>query len=190
LDIQVIAEAENGEEAIRLVQNLHPNVLLLDMSLPVKNGVEVTQELKAQGSAVRILAFSGYEDQAYIDGILESGASGYLIKSEPIDMVIDAIRGVATGQKGWFSRKVKAIVMGQCYSNEFIGKKLTPRENQVCNLVVGGKTNKGIAFDLEISEKTVEKYLYNIFQKFDIGSRVELAVRMVRKEGKIYPHGT
>jgi DNA-binding NarL/FixJ family response regulator len=190
LDIQVIAEAENGEEAVQFTVDLKPDVLLLDMSLPIKDGVEVTQDLKAMGSPVHILAFSAYEDQAYIEGILKSGASGYLTKGEPIEVVIEAIRGAAIGQEGWFSREVKAILMGHGNSDEFIRKKLTPRESQVCDLVVEGKTNKSIAFVLEISEKTVEKYLSTIFQKFDVASRVEVAVRMVHNEGKINEHGT
>jgi two-component system, NarL family, response regulator NreC len=190
LDIQVIAEAADGDETIRLVQDLLPDVLLLDMSLPLKDGVEVTNELKAAGSNVHILAFSGYADPEYIREILNSGASGYLIKSEPFDVVIDAIRGVASGQEGWLSNEVKAIVLGKGDKDSIIINTLTPRERQVCAHVVEGKTNKNIAFELGISEKTVEKYIYSIFQKFDVVSRVELAVRLVQKEGKINEHGT
>jgi DNA-binding NarL/FixJ family response regulator len=180
-DIRVIAEAMNGIEAVTLVSQLSPDVLLLDMSLPLKDGVEVIHELKASGSSTRILAFSAHHDLAYIFGALNSGAIGYLSKDEDIDEIIAAIRGVSRGEEGWLSRKIKAVVQ-DFNQNQKTKIKLSKREKQVCDCIVLAKTNSKIAYDLQISEKTVEKVISNLFEKFDVYSRVELAVRMVHEE--------
>jgi two-component system, NarL family, response regulator DegU len=183
-DIEVIAEARDGDEAIRLVNELNPNVLLLDMEMPGKNGVEVTEALKTAGSNVKVLAFSGHNDREYIRGVLNSGAAGYITKDEPNEHVIEAIRGVAYGQQGWLSRKVKAAVMDLYQYDDKAGKKVTPREAEVHDLVYQGKTNKKIAYDLQISEKTVEKYIYSLFQKYEVVSRVQLAVKKAREKNE------
>lgn len=182
MDIEVIGEAGSGEEGIKLVNQLNPDVLMLDMELPGKNGVEITEALKAAGSPVHILVFSGHEDREFIQGVLNSGASGYLTKDEPIQVVIEAIRGVAKGQQGWLSRRVKAKLMVMVQADEHSGSSISPREAQVYGLISEGKTNKLIAHELKISEKTVEKYVYNLFQKFDVVSRVQLAVLKAREK--------
>jgi DNA-binding NarL/FixJ family response regulator len=182
MDIEVVGEADNGNDVFELVKRLQPDVLVLDMDLPGKNGIQVTEELKAAGSPVQILAFSGYDDRQFIEGVLQSGASGYLTKDEPIETVIDAIRGVAGGQPGWLSRKVKAAIMSMYKDEERAGQHVSPREAQVYGLISEGKTNKYIARELSISEKTVEKYIYNLFQKFDVVSRVQLAVLKAREK--------
>ncbi len=156
MDIRVIGEAGSGEEAIDLVNELNPDVLVLDMELPGKNGVQVTEELKASGSSVKILAFSGYEDREFIQGVLNSGAAGYLTKDEPGEVLVQAIRGVAGGQQGWLSRKVKAALVTMYQEDERPANRISPRESQVYGLISEGKTNKRIALELKISEKTVE----------------------------------
>lgn len=180
LDIKVVAEAVNGSEAIELVDQFNPDVLILDMELPGMNGVEVTRKLKASKSAPRILAFSAHDDWEFISGTLNEGAEGYLIKDESMGEVIDAIRGVANGQSGWLSRTVKEKLVSRYRGDETDGVKVTPREEQVCRLITDGKTNRQIAYELQVSEKTVEKYLDSLFRKFNIVSRVQLAVLLVR----------
>jgi len=182
MDLQVVAEVGNGLEVIDLVNHLQPDVLVLDVELPGKNGIAITEELKASHSNVRILVFSGYDDPFYIQGVLDSGAAGYLTKDEPGEVLIQAIRGVASGQQGWLSRKVSATVMSLYQKQEHSENNITRREGDVYTRVAEGKTNKQIAFELSISEKTVEKYVYSLFQKFDVVSRVELAVLKTRNE--------
>jgi DNA-binding NarL/FixJ family response regulator len=184
IDIEVIGEAKNGQEALQLVSELQPDVLLLDMEMPVMDGVEVSETLKASGARVKVLAFSGHADREYIRGVLHSGASGYITKDESNEAIIDAIRGVANGQQGWFSRKVKATLIDIHHQDELAGKKITPREAEVHDLVYQGKTNKKIAYDLQISEKTVEKYIYSLFQKYEVVSRVQLAVKKAREKNE------
>jgi DNA-binding NarL/FixJ family response regulator len=180
VDIQVVGEAADGPEALRLVQELSPDVLLLDVELPGVNGVEVAQRLQAEASPVRILALSAYDDQEYIRGLLASGAAGYLIKEEIPENIVEAVRGVARGEQGWVSRRVAAR-MAAWTQEDLERKELTKRELQVLELVVEGKTNQEIAVALGISDKTVEKHLEAVFSKLGVASRVEAAVYAVRE---------
>jgi DNA-binding NarL/FixJ family response regulator len=107
-DIEVVGEAENGVEALQLVDELHPDLLLLDVQMPKLNGIEVTSRLKKRKTKTRILVLSAYDDQAYIQAILANGASGYLIKDEAPERILEAVRGVALGEVGWVSPQVKA----------------------------------------------------------------------------------
>jgi DNA-binding NarL/FixJ family response regulator len=105
-DIEVVGEASNGVEAIQLVHQLEPDVLLLDMEMPLLNGIEVARQLNAENSPVRILALSAFDDRNYIQGVMENGAAGYLTKEEVPEFIVKAVRSVARGEKGWFSRRV------------------------------------------------------------------------------------
>ena len=105
-DIAVIGEASDGLQALRLVEALAPDVLLLDMEMPGLKGVEVAQRLKAAGSPVRILALSSYDDKQYILGSLANGALGYLVKEEAPEKIVAAVRGVARGERGWVSQRI------------------------------------------------------------------------------------
>jgi DNA-binding NarL/FixJ family response regulator len=105
-DIEVVGQAKDGYEALSLVHDLNPDVLLLDMEMPGLQGMEVAKELKAAGSGVPILALSAYEDKHYVLGILATGAAGYLTKEELPQTIIRAVRGVAKGENGWVSGKV------------------------------------------------------------------------------------
>jgi two-component system, NarL family, response regulator DegU len=104
-EIFVVGEASNGAEAIDLIHELNPDVLILDMEMPVMDGVEVARRLKAMKSPVRILVLSAYDDRQYIIEMLKMGASGYLIKDEAPDVIVDAVQGIARGEEGWISRK-------------------------------------------------------------------------------------
>ncbi len=181
-DIEVVGEASNGAEALRLAQELTPDVLLLDMEMPGLKGVEVAQQLNQAGSPVRILALSAYDDSQYILGLLAAGAAGYLTKDEVPETIIEAVRGVSRGEQGWVSRRVAAKMAAWTHSEASGKGALTHREVEVLKWVVDGKTNQEIGATLGISEKTVEKHLEAIFRKLGVASRVEAAVLAV-KEG-------
>ncbi len=180
-DIEVVGEASNGAEALQLVEELTPDVLLLDMEMPGLKGVEVAQRLHTNDTNVKILALSAYDDKQYILELLESGAAGYLTKEEAPETIIDAIRGVSQGEQGWVSRRVAAQMSVWMRDDENESNRLTHRELEVLRLVVEGKTNQGIGLNLGISEKTVEKYLEAVFAKLGVTSRVEAAVYAVRE---------
>lgn len=180
-DIELIGEAADGKEALRLADELKPDVLLLDMEMPGMKGLEVAQKLKLSKSPVCILALSAYDDRHYIRGLLSAGASGYLIKDEIPGDIIDAIRGVARGEQGWVSRKVAAVMAEWTQNGKKLSDTLTPRGKQVLQLVVDGMTNQEIAYQLRISQKTVEKHLESVYSRLNVSSRVEAAVLAVRE---------
>lgn len=181
VDIEVVGEASTGLEALNLVDNVRPDVLLLDMELPDIKGTEVAQRLQSSKSPVKILALSAYDDGVYIRELLELGAAGYLIKEEAPDTIVEAVRGVAYGEQGWVSRRIAAQMVSWVRGDEREGLKLTAREMEVLKHVVEGNTNQNIAAKLGISEKTIEKYMEAIFAKLGVASRVEAAVYAVRE---------
>ena len=178
--IEVVGEASDGFEALKLVDELSPDVLMLDMEMPGLEGLEVAQRLQEVGSSVRILALSAHNDKEYIKGLLSNGAVGYLTKGETPQNLVEAVRGVARGEQGWVSRQIAAQMIA--WTQEDAGSSiLTGRETQVLKLVVEGKTNQEIGQALGISEKTVEKHLDGVFTKLKVSSRVEAAVYAVRE---------
>jgi DNA-binding NarL/FixJ family response regulator len=180
LDIEILGEAATGGQALALIKETQPDILLLDMEMPDLNGREVAQRLQQMNSTVKILALSAYDDPVYIRELLESGAAGYLVKEEAPETIVDAIRGVAHGEQGWVSRRIAAQMVSWVRGEEADNAQLTPREMDVLRLVVDGNTNQSIANTLGISEKTVEKYMDAIFTKLNVTSRVEAAVYAVR----------
>src|SRR5512142_1932601 len=176
MDIQVVGEASTGKEALTLVEETVPDVLLLDMELPDMKGVEVARQLQQRGSSIKILVLSAHDEPLYIHELIEAGAVGYLVKEEAPQVIVDAVRGIASGEQGWVSRTVAAQMVSWIRGEEEGSVKFTHREMDVLRLVTEGKTNQNIAALLGISEKTVEKYLYAIFTKLEVTSRVEAAV--------------
>jgi two-component system, NarL family, response regulator DegU len=108
--IEVIGEASNGAEALELIQELNPDVLILDMEMPVMDGVEVARRLKGSKSPVNILVLSAYDDRQYILEMLNMGAAGYLIKDEAPEVIVTAVQSIANGERGWISRKAAVRV--------------------------------------------------------------------------------
>lgn len=180
-DIVVVAETGNGSEVFALVNKLTPDVLLLDMEMPGLSGVEVAMKLKVEGAPVRVLALSAYDDEDYIRNLLRHGAAGYLTKEEATEIIIDAVRGVARGEEGWFSRRAIAQLSALTRSDHSPAKELSNRELDVLRLVAAGKTNIEIGHALGISEKTVEKHIGALFNKLQVSSRTEAAVLAVQQ---------
>jgi DNA-binding NarL/FixJ family response regulator len=180
-DIIVVGETSEGAEVLSLVKELSPDILLLDMELPGISGTEVAKQLQEAGINVNILALSAYDDKQFIQGLLSSGASGYLVKDEVPEAIVDAVRGVARGEQGWVSRRIAAQMSTWMKDENDEHMGLTAREMEVLRGVVAGKTNQEIGLTLGISEKTVEKHLDGIFTKLGVASRVEAAVYAVRE---------
>lgn len=181
-DINIVGEAENGHQAVQMATELLPNVIILDMEIPGMNGIEVARQLRKDGAPGRVLALSGHSDIYYIEQLLAAGASGYLVKEEAPTNILEAVRGVARGEQGWLSRQVSVqIATSMTTGRQERGQELTAREMEVLRGVTAGKTNKGIAEALQISEKTVEKHMDSILGKLKVASRVEAAVYAVHR---------
>lgn len=179
-DIDVIGEACTGPEALRLTEQLNPDILLLDVELPGMDGIEITRRLKRAGSPVRILVLSAYEEKEFVLSLLEMGISGYLLKDEAAESIAEAIRGIAQGEDGWISRKIAARALSWKRDQDRSERGLTPREREILRLVISGKTNQGIAATLNLSDKTIEKHLSKIFIKLGVESRTDAAVVAIR----------
>ena len=181
-DITVIGEAHSGAEALQMIKSLRPDLVLLDVELTDMSGIDVIRQLNEDKVSVRVLGLSSYDDREFISQLLALGASGYLLKDEIPEQIIEAIRGVARGETGWVSRKVAAKLSQILQKDQDGVADLTRRELDVLRLVVEAKTNGEIGVMLGISEKTVEKHLDTIFRKLGVASRVEAAVLAVRTD--------
>jgi len=170
-DIIVVGEADSGNEAVKMVQDLQPHVLLLDMEMPGKDGLTVARELKAAALDVRVLALSAHDDEEYIMNLLQIGAAGYLTKEEALDTIVDAVRGVARGEEGWLSRRAAARITTATRKEPNKLIDLTDREEEVVKLLADGHTNNEIADLLSVTERTVRFHLRNIYDKLDVNSR-------------------
>lgn len=181
-DIVVEGESDNGEAALRLVEELSPDVLLLDMEMPGLSGVEVAQELQHRGAEVKVLALSAYDDEHYIRELLSSGAAGYLTKEEAMDAIVEAVRGIARGEEGWLSRRAAASMAAWTREDKPTLSDLTDREAEVLELVARGWTSARVANELDISERTVRFHLSNVYGKLGVNSRAE-AIAWAVKQG-------
>jgi DNA-binding NarL/FixJ family response regulator len=180
-DIEIVGEADNGEMALRVVEEAAADVLLLDMELPDIPGTQVALHVKKSHPGLKILSLSAHDDSIYVRQVLELGASGYLMKEEAPEVILEAVRGVAQGQQGWISRSIAAQMAGWMQAGGVEGSNLTRREQETLCLLVQGKTNQAIAVDLKISEKTVEKHIKAIYDKLNVNSRVEAAVIAIKQ---------
>lgn len=181
--IEVVGEARDGLEALESVKELQPDVLLLDIEMPVMDGIEVARQLQETDIAVHILVLSAYDDREYIRSLLEIGVSGYLVKGEAPGKIIEAIRGVAEGQQGWISPQVrKKLEKIQKLSDKQSG--LTQRELLMLELMAAGKPRRTIARRMDMQEEEYRSAEERLFHKLSVKSRKE-AVDISIREGWI-----
>jgi len=184
-DFEVIAEAGDGEEAIRLATELRPEILIMDISMPNISGLEATRQIKKKCPSIAIIALTVYDDSEHILGILEAGAAGYLTKSVFGDEVAYAIRSVAAGETVLSPAVSRQVIK---HAAKYVakplrldsGEKLTSREQELLKLAALGLSNKGIAARLELSLRTVKSYMTEIFSKLRVGSRTEAVILALR----------
>lgn len=174
-DISVVGEADDGAQALSLVETCAPTVVVLDCQLPGVDGVTVAQTLQQRALSVRVVALSAYDDERYLAGMAGAGALAYLLKNEAPGQIAASVRAAAAGQPQWTANQRTRIARWQAEVAR-VRDSLTDREHEVLRLVTAGLSNKEIAQALTITVRTSDFHVSNILRKLDVISRVEAAV--------------
>ena len=188
-DLEVVAEASDGEQAVRLTGDKKPDVVIIDIAMPNVDGIEATKQIKALYPSTTVLILSAYDDDQFVFNLVEAGAAGYLLKSVRGQELVDAIRAVFNGESvlhPTIARKVLnrlAPVSGEPGGHRLLDM-LSEREIEVLRLATRGLSNQSIAGELCLSLRTVQAHLGHIFNKLRVSSRTEAVVRAL-KEGWI-----
>jgi DNA-binding NarL/FixJ family response regulator len=188
-DLKVVAEASDGQEAVRMATSLNPDVAIIDITMPELDGIEATKQIKTLCPDVTVLILTAYDDDQFVFSLLEAGAAGYLLKSVRARQLIDAVRAVHAGESVLHpsvARKVmnRFMPVGDKPKEKEQSEVLSGREMEVLKLATIGLTNQDIGKELNLSEHTVHGHLRHIFNKLQVSSRTE-AVVYALKEGWI-----
>jgi DNA-binding NarL/FixJ family response regulator len=181
--IEVVGEAENGVEAIQQTERLRPDVILMDLVMPEMDGVSAMRRLRDDHPEIRVVVLTSFLEEEHLLPAMRAGAAGYLLKNaEPSDLA-RAVRAAHSGEAiidpTVAARLVRALADGSA-PRTAEAEKLTRREREVLELIVGGRSNKRIAFELGISEKTVKTHVGHLFAKLDVTDRTQAALLAVR----------
>jgi len=185
-DFEVVGEASDGEEAVKLGSELKPDVIIMDIVMPKLSGIEATRLIKQASPSTAVLILTAYSDIRYILGLLEAGACGYLLKSARGSEIVGAIRAVRSGESVLdpvVTRKLLQRVVGlaQGSGEGSTSGQLTPRETEILRLASRGMSNKDIANTLFLSLRTVKAHLTNIFNKMGCGCRTDAIIKGLRE---------
>lgn len=177
-ELEVVGESENGQEALLMTRELKPDVVLMDLLMPVMDGIEATKAIRAELPEVEVVALTSVLEDISVTGAVRAGAIGYLLKNSEPDELHRAIRGAAEGQvqlapaaAARLMREVRAPVSPEA---------LTERETEVLKLLARGQANKQIASSLFVEEKTVKAHVSNILRKLGVRSRIQAALHAIR----------
>jgi two-component system, NarL family, response regulator LiaR len=177
-ELEVVGEASNGEEALHMARDLKPDVVLMDVLMPVMDGIEATEKIKAELPEVEVVALTSVLDDGAVTGAVKAGAMGYLLKNTKPKELCRAIKGAAAGQVQLVP-EAAARLMHEMRAPEK-PEALTARETEVLKLLARGKANKQIARELFVEEKTVKAHVSGILRKLGVSSRTQAALYAVR----------
>lgn len=184
-NIEIIGEADNGRDAVKLILDKKPDIAIMDIGMPEMNGVEATRQIIKESADVKIIALSMHYDMQFVQGMIKAGAKGYLLKDCAGAELITAIKAVSQDNTYICQEITNSLIddFSKAQSVEYVGDEsvLTNRENEILQLLTEGKTTKQIAQDLFISVKTVEAHRTNIMHKLDIRNLPELTKYAIRK---------
>ena len=185
-DMQVVGEAEDGRAAVEQARLLQPDVVVMDISMPLLNGIEATRQIKCLPNKIEVLMLSMHEDESYIRQALTAGALGYILKDAAAQELIEAIRAINQGDAVLSSAITRLVIEDYLRFGEIRPSDdddcLTPREREVLQLIAEGYTNKQIAEILNISIKTVQVHRTNMMKKLDLHDRGELIKYAIQKK--------
>lgn len=174
-DIELIGEAQSGEEAVHLCETLHPDVIMMDMRMPGMDGIQTTQLIRERYPNIQILALTSFEEEEMVQQVMQAGAIGYLQKGISVDELAAAIRSAHAGKPTLSPEAFKALIQGSASRQENPGFDLTERELEVLGLLVNGLSNAEITDQLVISVATVKYHIGNILTKLGAANRTEAA---------------
>ena len=180
--VEIVGQAANGQAAIRMVASTHPDVVLMDVKMPLLDGVEATRRIVAEHPA-RVLVLTAFEQDNYVMKALEAGASGYILKDSRPAAIVSSLMAVVSGERVMASavaNRVLEMLTGTTTPKEFYDG-LTGREIEILKLLASGMANKQIAYRLKISEKTVRNHVSNMYAKLEIYDRAQAVLYAVRK---------
>ena len=183
--LEVVGEASDGREAVELVTQSGPDLVIMDIGMPNLNGIEATRQIRETVPRTRVIALSMHANAQFVGRMLEAGASGYLLKDAAFEELVEAVRSVLAGQT-YLSRAITGVVVGdyvrRLASSPYVeAPQLTPREREIGQLLAEGRVTKEIAYSLNISVKTVETHRQHIMKKLKIGSIAELTKYAIRE---------
>jgi two-component system response regulator NreC len=185
-DWEVVAEAGDGREAVRLAEQHKPDVAIVDVAMPLLNGIETTRQIIKRVPSTRVLVLTMYADEAYVTQMLQAGATGYLLKDSADVDLIQAVNEVSKG-KSFFSPAIARVMLDD-YRRQLVDKGVTDRyetlserEREIFQLIAEAKTNKEIASLLSVSPSTVETHRAHIMEKLDLHSAAEIVLYAVRR---------
>jgi DNA-binding NarL/FixJ family response regulator len=179
-DIEIVGSAEDGAEAVEMVADKKPDLILMDLKMPIMNGVEATRQIVTKYPEVKVLVLTTYADDEWVFDAIQAGASGYLLKDTPREELIKAVRGTVAG-KTYVDPSVAGKVLEQVSSRQtqpatLITARLTQREVEVLRLIAKGSSNADIADRLSLSDGTVRNHVSAILSKLGVSDRTQAAV--------------
>jgi DNA-binding NarL/FixJ family response regulator len=181
--VQIVGQAGDGAEAVKLAASLKPDVVLMDLKMPNLDGIEATRQILASQSGVKVLLLTTFEADNHVIQALKAGASGYILKDSRPDSIVTSLLAVMAGERVMASavaNRVLEMLTGTTTPKEFYDG-LTGREIEILKLLAGGMANKQIAYKLKISEKTVRNHVSNMYEKLNIYDRSQAVLYAVRK---------